>query len=166
MFCRLLCCLIWVEIWAYSAAEIVNTTNKMLKRMRRWIMLHQNIWFFASANSSACWKDKVLLLSWVIRWVVSSIWTLSVLFQAAEIERRIVQETEAEKHIQKLLLLGKCLLASHYLCCLCIINEESTCLYLNVENSISNFRGEIHQFYHLCFRAFFLWFWFVNLVFG
>lgn len=27
-------------------------------------------------------------------------------FQAAEIERRIEQETKAEKHIQKLLLLG------------------------------------------------------------
>ena len=39
-----------------------------------------------------------------------------VVFQAAEIERRIVQETEAEKHIQKLLLLGMCILASHYLC--------------------------------------------------
>lgn len=38
--------------------------------------------------------------------VISSLQFLSWHFQAAEIERRIEQETKAEKHIQKLLLLG------------------------------------------------------------
>uniref|UniRef100_A0A2P2KR20 GTP-binding protein P alpha subunit gpa1 n=1 Tax=Rhizophora mucronata TaxID=61149 RepID=A0A2P2KR20_RHIMU len=50
--------------------------------------------------------------------------------QAAEIERRIEQETKAEKHVQKLLLLGMCSFVS--------IMEQSTnsicfCIHVAVE---------------------------------
>jgi hypothetical protein len=64
-------------------------------------------------------------------WYIGFILIVMYGFQDAEIERRIEQETKAEKHIQKLLLLGTHNLnsISYYLCCF----AYSKIIYLVVE---------------------------------
>jgi hypothetical protein len=67
----------------------------------------------------------------IFMWYIGFILIVMYDFQDAEIERRIEQETKAEKHIQKLLLLGTPDLnsISYYLCCF----ASTKIIYLVVE---------------------------------
>lgn len=67
--------------------------------------------------------------------------------QAAEIEKRIELETKAEKHIQKLLLLGTFYLGCvfFYLCCIYLVDAFSKLKLNNFSNFYKFLKSRIIQ---------------------
>lgn len=66
-----------------------------------------------------------------------------MLFQTAEIERRIEQETKAEKHIQKLLLLGMHTpINSHFIVDVHALNHISILSFLSLRICICDQNGK------------------------